>query len=632
MNCNLIKSLHLLIIALLMMFLISCETEKMQIKSVELKEELLELDAVELKGILGEALSASENGRIKTLPNWENGKLITMFSQQARQKNEKMDWYGEHGGKWLYMAARAAKRNGDEELKSLLFKTSDYLINTQNADGYLGTYSSSQRFTSSEPKTHKWSWDIWNLSYIVLGLLEVNHYFPNEEYLDAAKNIGKLFLDTFGEGKNNITNYGTNHGLSSTVILDPLVELFGVTKNKKYLKLAVHIVKEMEERKELQIISLALKNKDMAKVGNGKAYQLSWNLTAIAKLYQYTGNPDYLQAVKNAWQNIVDEHLTITGGPWGGIGQHYEIFNRKGFWSPYGFVETCSIMAWIQLNRELLKITGEVKYAEQIEKSVYNALLGAQYPNGEEWCYHSFTNGRRHVAKHDDCCPSSGAIGLEEIPPLVYTLKDDGIACNLYTASLVNIHLNESTKIKIEQRTDYPNNGKILLNLNMQEPISFPLFIRIPEWTENSSIKINGNLVDYLMDESGYVKIERKWKDGDSIILNFPMTFQVHQKLEHIPKYDKDISSVEWFAVKRGPLVYSVNGLLFGKQRESVIDIPLKKIKLILKSYDAQNEIFKPFFKIKISDKKSLSYLPFYLADGRRPGAWRLTWVQNKIN
>ena len=110
-----------------------------------------------------------------------------------------------------------------------------------------------------------------------------------------------------------------------------------------------------------------------------------------------------------------------------------EVFNAPGAFSPQAYVETCSTLAWIQLNRELLTITGEAKYAGEIERSAYNDLLGAQAPNGEDWCYYVFPNGKRVHTTYWRCCKSSGAMALEELPAIAYdAVADDHIAVNLY--------------------------------------------------------------------------------------------------------------------------------------------------------------------------------------------------------
>jgi hypothetical protein len=138
---------------------------------------------VSVKGLLGQEIQSSEEGRLHLLPTWNAGQLIKMFSEEYRANNKTNDWYGEHAGKWLYSTTLAVERTGNLELKELLFKTANELMSYQDHDGYLGSYSPSQRITAKNDKFHPTSWDVWNLTYMTLGFLELNKYFPNEKYL-----------------------------------------------------------------------------------------------------------------------------------------------------------------------------------------------------------------------------------------------------------------------------------------------------------------------------------------------------------------------------------------------------------------------------------------------------------------
>jgi len=590
---------------------------------------------VRISGMLGEAISLSEHGRLRTLPGWNNGTLITMFSKEARNKNSTTDWYGEHAGKWLYAAALAATRTGNDTLKALLFKTAGYLAGNQEADGYMGSYSPELRITNKNSKLHKKSWDVWSLGYMTLGLLEVNQRFPNEKYLNAAKKIGELLLKTFGDGSANITNYGTRYGYSATVVLEPVVELYKVTGDKRYLDFAQLIVQEVEQKEGLRFIASALNNRDMETVADGKAYQIIWNIVGLAKLYEVTGTPDYIKAIQNAWQNIHDYHLTITGGPWGGIGKHKECFNTKGFWDPYGFIETCSIMSWIQLNKMLLHLTGEAKYAQEIEKSGYNALLAAQFPDGQNWTYHSFTNGRKHAANYNDCCPSSGALALEELSPVVYTRRQNGIACNLYTENEATIELDNANKVHLVQQTGYPFNGRISIKISPAQKASFPLFIRIPEWAGNVQITVNGKPVNAADIHSGtYYTLDRAWEKESVVEINFPLPLRVLQQSEAaiMPQGTADLYRVNWFALARGPLVYASDGLINGKDREMNFHLPAADAESGFKPVAAAAASGAPAYQFTAPGSTPLLFLPFYQAGGREAGTWRLTWMQNGID
>lgn len=589
---------------------------------------------VAVKGLLGDAISTSRNGRLRELPTWKDGELIRMFSPEIRDQHDKTDWYGEHAGKWLYTTALAVRQTSDKELKDLLLKTADDLVSHQAPDGYLAVYSPAIRITNDRA-VHNRSWDVWNLTLMTLGLLEVHEFFPNDKYLNAAKKIGELFVKTFGEGGNNITNYGTRYGISATIALDAVVELYKVTGDRRYRDLAELIVKRMEERENVKLVRVSLNGGDMEMVGDGKAYQLLWNLTALTKLYEVTGNEDYMKAIRNAWQNIADHHLTIAGGPWGGVGKHLECFNRKNFWNPYGFIETCSTMSWIQLNKELLRLTGEAKFAQELEKAAYNALLGAQSANGRDWCYHSFSNGRRHLAHFNDCCPSSGAMALEELTPLIYSRRDNGIAINLFSASEATLALNNASEVRVIQKTNYPFEGKISLTMLPRKKEKFPLFIRIPDWATGTEVLVNGKAVGTETIQGGYFfKLDREWKPKDEVQISFPLEIKVHKKIERVgtPQGGPDMYNVSWFALSRGPLVYAASGLIGGKDRERALDLSADKLETYFSEIQTPKGFQGPAYQLKTGEGENLLFLPYYEADGRTSGTWRLTWIQNGID
>jgi uncharacterized protein len=623
--------------SVLLVFFLVCFIDVLHAQSsgtVKTSDQFINPSNIAVKGLLGESIKLAEKGRLRALPSWNNGQLIKMFSVEERKKNTTTDWYGEHGGKWLYTAAIAAQRTGDDSLQALLFKTADYLVSTQEADGYLGSYSPALRITNNESKLHKRSWDTWALSCMIMGLLEVDHYFPETRYRTAATKIGELLLKTFGDGINDITNYGTRYGYSATVALEPVVELYKATGDKRYLDFAQLIVKEVEKREGLRLIASMLNDKDVETVADGKAYQIIWNVTGLAKLYEITGTPDYLKAVEKAWQNIKDYHLTITGGPWGGVGKHKECFNVKGYWDPYGFIETCSTMSWIQLNKQLLHLTGEAKYAQEIERSAYNALLGAQFSNGIDWSYHTFTNGKTHVANFTDCCPSSGVMALEELSPLVYSKRGAGIALNMFTESEATIVLDDNNTVRIKQSTQYPFTGSIKLLVSCTKKGNFPLYVRIPDWVEGAQIKVNGRPVEETIQAGTYYTLNHSWDRSTSIEINFPIQLKLLRQSEFaiVPQGTADIYRVKWLALTRGPLVYASRGLINGEDREKNFVVPAKNAESMFKPAPSLAGISGPIYELKAPGVKPLAFLPFYEASDRVPGRWRLTWIENEID
>ncbi|MGC4081662.1 MAG: glycoside hydrolase family 127 protein [Vicinamibacterales bacterium] len=380
---------------------------------------------VALAGVLGDALRLSRENHLATFIENEASPAIALFRAEHVCGNQEGDWYGEHAGKWLVAAARAAGHDPDSPLAASVRRVADFLVQRQDADGYSGTYAPPRRFMCRQgPAPLTWdgapaqrTWDIWVHSYLILGLLEAARSLDESRYLQAAQRIGDLCWRTFHEQKISVTSLGNHHGLSATVLIDPAMELYFATQEPRYLALARLILGEIESTPALNLIEQILADTDAANLATGKAYQLCWNLVGIAKLSRATNDARLARAVRAAWQNIRDHHLTLGGGPWGGVAHRSrEVFNPRPAFSPQGYVETCSTLAWIQLNRELLLQTGEASFAEEIEKSAYNDLLGAQAPNGDNWCYYSFPNGRRVFTTYWRCCKSSGPMALEELP------------------------------------------------------------------------------------------------------------------------------------------------------------------------------------------------------------------------
>jgi DUF1680 family protein len=346
---------------------------------------------VQLAGPLGRALAASQIAHLARFIQDETSPPIALFCPEHTRHNHEGDWYGEHAGKWLCATAHAVERTADPQLTASLRRVADYLVGVQEADGYLGTYAPARRFTCRQvagPRT--WdgapgqrTWDIWVHSYLVLGLLAAGRTLAHPPYIAAARKIGDLCWQTLSTGGIDITTLGNHHGLSATVLLDPAVELYLETHEPKYLELAKLIVRQASDAPTLELMAQAMAGTDAAFIATGKAYQLSWNLVGLAKLHRATGEPSYLLAVEKLWTSIRQFHLTLGGGPWGGVAHRSrEVFNPPHVFSPYGYVETCSTFSWIQLNRELLAITGDARYADEIEKSALQRLARCAGPGG----------------------------------------------------------------------------------------------------------------------------------------------------------------------------------------------------------------------------------------------------------
>ncbi|MCA0242120.1 MAG: glycoside hydrolase family 127 protein [Proteobacteria bacterium] len=605
-------------------------------------------DEIRLGGPLGEALEASRRGRLHRFIEGPESAAIRLFDRAIAAGNTEGDWYGEHAGKWLVAAARAAARSGDDELRARVGRVADFLCDQQEADGYLGTYAPSRRFMLPQPPKPptppNWdgapsvrTWDIWTHSYLILGLLEAHRQLGgNARWLQAACRIGDLCARTLEAGAIDITDLGNHFGLSATVLMDPACELFFATQDQRYLDLALRVLQQADEHPPLMLLRRALAGADPSEIATGKAYQLAWNLVGLAKLQRATGRADLREAVQRLWQAIRDHHLTLGGGPWGGVAHRSrEVFNAPGGFFPQAYVETCSTLAWLQLNRELLRIGGDPQYAEEIERSAYNDLLGALAPNGEDWCYYSFANGRRVHTTYWRCCKSSGAMALEELPPLALQAGDDGLTVNLWTPLQATLGLGRGgARVAVEIDTAYPFDGAITLRLDPgAAPRRFTLRLRVPSWAHGATVRRGGEC--WQAQPGQYLAIDRAWQRGDTLQIDWPMAITAHRRRHANVQESRapdggavrqTVLDLGYLALTRGPLVYAT-GLVDGYKTDETLRVPAAAEAAPAPWLQLVQTAPLPLIRMAPPGRAPLDFVPYYAAGGRADGAWRLTWL-----
>lgn len=606
---------------------------------------------VEFGGLLGQALDASRRGRLSRFIADEHSEAVQLFAPALRDAQTGGDWYGEHAGKWLTAASRAAARTGDAVLKQRVLSVARFLVAQQQPDGYLGTYAASHRFTQPQPqppKAQTWdgapavrTWDLWVHTCLLLGLLEVHRRFDAPDALQAARRIGDLCAHALTEGDIDVLTLGNHHGLSATVLLEAAVQLHLDTREPRYLALAEQLLARADSAPEPALLQRLLDGSDASEIATGKAYQLLWNGVGLAKLFRANRRPELLRAVQALWRNVREHHLTLGGGPWGGVAHRSrEVFNPAAVFSPQGYVETCSTMAWIQLNRELLLITGAAQHAEDIEHAVWNELLGAMAANGEDWCYYVFPNGRRVHTTAWRCCKSSGAMALEELPLLACTAarRDDidEISLHLHGPGATHVGLSGGAVITLTVDTRYPFDGDIALRLSAAAPRRFVLRLRIPSWATGATVTINGQpLADPRCLPGTYRAVDRIWSDGDVLHLHLPMVPRVHRRSQHNVQESKapDGSAVkqevlrhDHIAFTHGPLVYATS-LIDGYKSDESLQLPQGSESDWLHAVPSTSDDGAPLLRLQPLHRAPIDFVPYYRAGGRETGAWRLTWM-----
>jgi uncharacterized protein len=464
-------------------------------------------DRVHLRGWVGTRIDANEANRLVKI---DTDRLLEGY----RKRPGRQTWDGEHVGKWLHAATLAWANSGDAALRKKLDYTASELIKCQLPDGYLGTYVESERWTN---------WDVWAHKYNLIGLITYMRYTGNMEPLPACRRMADLLCNTFGDeaGKRDLIPAGQHMGMAPTSVLEAMVLLYRLTGEPRYLDFCKYILRAWEQRNGPKVISTLLKEKRVDKVGNGKAYEMLSCLNGALEFYRTTGDPKILEACLNGWQDIVEKRLYLTGTA------SYREFFHDDFDLPNinNVGETCVTVTWLQFNAQLLRLTGEARFAEQIERTTLNQLFGAQCPDGSAWGYYVQMQGRKPYNGTLDghCCLSSGPRGIALIPTFALSTDADGVVVNLYDAGTAKLTLRDGFPVTITTETRYPSSDKIRITISPEGRKLFAVKTRIPEWCKNAVIKIDGKKAGVEVGKDGYALLRREWTKGDEIELQFPL-------------------------------------------------------------------------------------------------------------
>src|SRR5208282_4973155 len=181
--------------------------------------------------------------------------------------------------------------------------------------------------------------------------------------------------------------------------------------------------------------------------------------------YRTTGEPKILEACLNAWADIVRNRLYITGAA-----SYGELFHDDFDLPNVGNVgETCVTVTWLQFNAQLLRLTGEARFGEQLEHVVLNQLFGAQKCDGSAWGYYVQMEGRKPYSATLDghCCLSSGPRGVALIPTFAVSTDADGAVVNLYEAGTAKLILKDKTALTLVTETRYPADEQIRIKVGL---------------------------------------------------------------------------------------------------------------------------------------------------------------------
>lgn len=495
--------------------------------------------SMKIGGIPGAIIDKCIDVRVK-------GQDIDHLIAPFKLKNETRCWQSEFWGKWMLSAVGAYQYTKDPELMDKMNYAVDGLLATQLSNGYIGNYG---------PETQLTAWDIWGRKYSMLGLIKYYEISGEKKALIAAIKVADHLIDQVGPEKVNIVRTGYYHGMASSSVLEPIVYLYSHTGNEKYLTFAKYIVGQWETEGGPKLVSKAVAEVNVAdrfppperwwSWENGqKAYEMMSCYDGLLELYKVTKKPEYLEAVIKTVDNIMETEINIAGS-----GSAFECWYgtvQRQTQPTYHTMETCVTTTWMKLCDKMLEITGDSKYADEIEKSFYNALMASLKYDGSEIAKYSPLEGVRIAGEeqcnmHINCCNANGPRGFALMPAFGIKSINDWIFLNYYGESSAKVRLSNSEVVSITQHTNYPETGKINISFQLDQPLNVILNLRVPSWSIETKIKVNGDPVQNISPGTYYM-LDREWQPNDQISIDFDMRGRAHQN-----------SNFE--AITRGPLV-----------------------------------------------------------------------------
>ncbi len=475
--------------------------------------------------------------------------------------------------KTIEAASYSLINNYEKKLDVQIDSLIKIISEAQEPDGYLysarraPSESIKRMIGSARWVNLQWSHELYNMGHLYESAVAHFQATGKKSLLNIALKNADLLLKTFGPK-------GIQLPPGHEEIEIGLIKLYKLTQDRRYLDLAKYFMdirgrgKELTGRESWAEYAQDHKPVTEQEEAVGHAVRAGYLYSAMTDLATITDNKDYENAVRKLWKNVISKKLYITGGVGStgsgeAFGKNYDLPNASAY------NETCSSIANMMWNFRMFKMTGNAKYLDVFERTLYNAFLSGIGMEGNLFFYpnvlQSFGTQERSSWFICACCPPNVARFIESLPQKIYSSKLDELFVNLFASSKANIQLKNAT-IKIEQTTNYPWDGKINITLYPKtENQKFTLKVRIPIWAlgkpidsdlysfmEPSSaiaLKINGELEKINL-ENGFAVINRSWNKNDKVELILPM--DIH-RIKANPLVKADVGKI---ALQRGPLVY----------------------------------------------------------------------------
>ena len=449
----------------------------------------------------------------------------------------------------------------------------EQLLASQDADGYIGAFAAGGRW-------EHWL-EIFTQALAIEALLYRYEATGERALLVACERAATAQIAAWSAGPSRMADpFGTVwegddalahsiFGAHGTVTVRAMGKLYALTGRQSYLDFAAAVLDKCGKAR----LYLAPKPKlfftrpQDALAGEHNVMETE-HVGLPAMLYEYTGDPQLLAASRAAWEMMVQCHLSVAGTPMGD-----EAMLRVG---PRENAEHCGTVEWVITGAALARLTGETRYADEIERAIYNAYPAARSPDGmmvaymhapnqlvaAEWSSSTFytdiescSRQHYHTAHEPLCCNSNGPRGLAHFLDTMVLAAADGLAVACYGPCRAQAALPGVGAVTLEIETEYPFEDEVLIAVSPAEAATFTLHLRIPGWCSAASLSVNGEPWATPATPGSYVDVCRMWQTGDRVALRFenPVRAACWQR----SNLDFDIR-VPAVTLLRGPLTYAL--------------------------------------------------------------------------
>ena len=507
-----------------------------------------------LLGPVGEALRKSISSRLEVIND-------TLMVDPFRFRSENDGgWRCEFWGKVTRSMILSWRISPTDRLLEKIRKTVKDMLSTQTPDGCISSYPEERQISG---------WDVWGRKYVLLALLRYYRLVePDPAVLTACCRMTDHLMSQLTGEKADLRSCGMHFGLASCSILAGIVELYGLTGEKRYLDFARSLIESGCSLKH-NVFDAALDHIPPKDIVNGKAYELSSCFEGASAFYRAAGGERLRQAVELYFRSVVDREIFVTGCG-GGMDRWGEVWfdggvNQVKDDPGCGLGETCVTATFMHLCEAVFAMDERNQDpVDRMENSLYNGILGAMTPAGDRWTHVNptpLTGGGYKMVGPDqirvnfkmpfdehDCCRAQGPEGLALGAAFAVLRLSDGIMVNFYEDFLLKDTAASGEEYTVEASGGYPASGRTELVFRMKQPLKRKVVLRIPAWSDACEVELNGDPAP--VSAGKYCVLERVWSDGDRIRIDFRPAVKVIRP--------SGTSGV--FALKYGPLVLAEPG------------------------------------------------------------------------